>query len=85
MIERVDPATVTVTIYHVCSQGASGSALGPYERVSYWWAEPGRMRVAGNGSHRDQVEVEEAVITALGGASADRVRAAQDFAAEAIE
>lgn len=85
MIERVDPATVTVTIYHVCPAGASGSALGPYDRLSYWWAEPGRLRVAGNGDHGTQDTIEEAIIVALGGSDADRVRAAQDAAADAID
>lgn len=85
MIERQDPATPTVTIYHLCPAGASGSALGPHELVSYWWAETDRIRiVAGLLNPAERGEVEAAIIAALGGSQADVVRSAQDAAAEAV-
>lgn len=81
MIPR-DPVTVTVTTYHLCPHGATGSALGPYERVTYWWASPLGIRLAGDLSAHEREQVSAAVLEAIGASEADHVRVAQDLAAE---
>lgn len=88
MIERADPATVTVTIYHQCIHAATGSALGPCELVSYWWAAPSGIRVVGDvvavPEHR--AEVEQAIQAALASPHLPGavVRAAQDADGESV-
>ena len=82
--ERRDPADVIVTVYHHCPTGASGSALGPFNAISYWWAEVSRIRVIGT-DDRTITAVQDAVVEHLGGSAADRIRAAQDAAADAVE
>lgn len=84
LAERRDPADVIVTVYHHCPTGASGSAFGPFNAISYWWAEINRIRVI---SSTDGIAaaVQDAVVEHLGGSPADRIRAEQDAAAEAVE
>ena len=86
MIEPMDPASVKVTIYHVCPHGATGSALGPHAVVSYWWADPNRVRVvlAGDYTPDDAQAVHDAVLAAVTLAPGDAIRAAQDLAAESL-
>lgn len=83
MIERIDPSSVTITIYHACPSGASGSALGPYDLVSYWWVDGSRIRLVG-ATEAARVAIERAVTDCFGGSLADQVREAQDAAAEAV-
>lgn len=83
MIERVDPSTVAITIYHACPSGASGSALGPFERTSYWWVDGSRIRLVG-AAQGDRAAIEQAVVAVFGGSLADQVREAQDAAAESV-
>lgn len=85
MIQRADPSSVAVTVYHLCPAGASGSALGPHELVSYWWAETDRIRiVSGLLNPAERGVVEAAIVAELGGWEASLVRSAQDAAAESV-
>jgi len=86
MIERIDPASVTVTLYHACSYGASGSALGPHELVSYWWADPHKIRLilADGATPDDAQEIHDAVRESITIAPGAAIRAAQDAAGESL-
>jgi hypothetical protein len=84
LVDQRDPAAVSVTIHHRCSAGAAGSALGPYERVAYWIVDGGALHVLGI-DEGSRVAVVAAVWAELGGSPGDRVRAAQDLAADAVD
>lgn len=89
MIDRADPSSVRITVYHACATGATGSALGPRNRLAYWWADhTGAIRVvlSGQSDPAATLAVQEAVAAHLGSSSAaDRIRAAQDAAADAVD
>lgn len=83
MVTR-SPSSVTVTIYHRCLNGAAGSALGPYDEVTFWVIDRGRLHLV-NSLLAERGPIEEAIWATLGGSPGDRVRAAQDAAADALD
>lgn len=87
---RVRRATagIIVTVYHLCPAGASGSAFGPYTRLTYWWAERGMLRLVSEPGMiaGDRVSIEAAIVSTIELPSeAERIRAAQDASAEALD
>jgi hypothetical protein len=82
--EPRDPASVTVTVHHRCLSGAAGSTLGPYDEVTFWVIDRGRLHLVG-GLLVHRQPIEDAVWARLGGSPGDRVRADQDAAADALD
>lgn len=75
---------MTVIVHHRCFAGAAGSALGPYDRVAYWIVDGNLLHVLGI-DEGSRVAVVAAVWAELGGSPADRIRAMQDLAADAVD
>jgi hypothetical protein len=81
LVERRDPAEVTVHVYHHCPTGASGSVLGPFEDFGYWWTSPAGILMWAVASPSNRAAQEAAILAELG--LADGARRAQDARAEA--
>lgn len=70
LIERSDVADVTVTVRHRCPSFVFGSALGPYEAVTFWWRiDGGEPAVATTAEAHSRPAVVAAIRAYLAGAT----------------